>query len=81
MLTPLKDQDRITEELADKVNQVRHYRNWIAHGKREPRGQGVINLNAKDAFDRLNEFLETLGIAVESERDEDEDAEDEESNG
>ena len=52
------------------MKQVRDYRNWIAHGKRQPREPSIINLNAKEAFDRLKEFLETLSIAVEPERDE-----------
>lgn len=68
MLTPLQDQGRITSELSDKVKQVRDYRNWIAHGKREPRSANIINLTAREAFDRLKEFLDTLGIAVEAER-------------
>jgi hypothetical protein len=67
VLEPLKKQKRITAELSEKVNQVRHYRNWVAHGKREPRDPKVINLNADDAFLRLKEFLDTLGIAVEAE--------------
>lgn len=29
----------------------------------------IINLTAKEAFDRLSEFLDALGIAVESEGD------------
>ena len=68
VLTPLQDQGRITSELSDKVKQVRDYRNWIAHGKREPRSANIINLTAREAFDRLKEFLDTLGIAVEAER-------------
>lgn len=70
VLTPLQDQGRISAPLSDKVKQVRNYRNWIAHGKREPRDPAIINLNAREAFKRLREFLETLGIAVEPERDE-----------
>ncbi|WP_143393117.1 hypothetical protein [Fimbriiglobus ruber] len=68
VLAPLQDQGRITPQLSDKVKQVRDYRNWVAHGKREPRDPSVINLNAKEAFERLTEFLETLSIAVEAER-------------
>jgi hypothetical protein len=67
VLKPLQDQRRILPELGDKVKQVRDYRNWIAHGKREPRPQEIINLTAKDAFSRLKDFLDTLGIAVEAE--------------
>lgn len=68
VLTPLQDQGRITPELSDKVKQVRDYRNWIAHGKREPRDPSIINLTAAEAFDRLREFLEALSIAVETEQ-------------
>ena len=70
VLTPLQEQGRITPQLSDKVKQVRDYRNWIAHGKREPRDPSIINLDAKEAFERLKEFLETLSIAVEPEREE-----------
>ncbi len=70
VLTPLQEQGRVTPQLSDKVKQVRDYRNWIAHGKREPRDPSIINLDAKEAFERLKEFLETLSIAVEAERDE-----------
>jgi hypothetical protein len=72
VLPPLQDQDRITPELSDKVKQVRDYRNWIAHGKREPRDPSIINLDAKEAFERLKEFLDTLSIAVEAEYEESE---------
>jgi hypothetical protein len=68
VLTPLQKQGRITPQLSDKVKQVRDYRNWVAHGKREPRESHIINLDAKKAFERLKEFLETLGIAVEPEQ-------------
>jgi hypothetical protein len=70
VLTPLQEQGRITSQLSDKVKQVRDYRNWIAHGKREPREPHIINLDVKEAFERLKEFLEALGIAVEPEQDE-----------
>lgn len=70
VLIPLQEEGRITSQLSDKVKQVRDYRNWIAHGKREPRDPSIINLDAKEAFERLKEFLETLSIAVEPEREE-----------
>lgn len=70
VLTPLKEEHRITTQLSDKVKQVRDYRNWVAHGKREPRPQHIISLTAIEAFSRLKEFLDTLGIAVEAELDE-----------
>lgn len=67
VLTPLQEQGRITPQLSDKVKQVRDYRNWIAHGKREPRDSAVVNMDASEAYDRLKEFLEALSIAVEAE--------------
>jgi hypothetical protein len=70
VLTPLQDQGRSTVELSDQVKQVRDYRNWIARGRREPRDRSIINLSAKESFDRLKEFLETLSIAVEAENEE-----------
>lgn len=62
VLTPLKDQGKTDPNLSDKVKQVRDYRNWVAHGKREPRPMSVVNLAPLDAFDRLREFLDVLGI-------------------
>ena len=70
VLKPLQEQGRISPQLSDKVKQVRDYRNWVAHGKREPRDSSIVNLSAKEAFERLKEFLETLSIAVETEREE-----------
>ena len=70
VLSPLQKQKRITSELSDKVKQVRDYRNWIAHGKRDSREANVVNLDAKEAFERLKEFLETLRIDVEVESEE-----------
>ncbi len=67
ILKPLQDQNRITSELSDKVKQVRDYRNWIAHGRRVPKPLDIINLTVDEAYDRLKDFLDTLGIAVEPE--------------
>jgi hypothetical protein len=70
VLKPL--QDYIGSDLIEQVSQVRHYRNWVAHGKR-PNLRGKLpakELDPKDAFDRLKAFLEVLGIAVEPELEE-----------
>lgn len=67
VLSPLQRQRHITPELSDKVKQVRDYRNWVAHGKREPGPEHIQNLLPSEAFARLNEFLEQLGIAVQAE--------------
>lgn len=65
VLGPLKDQGRISTDLVTQINQVRDYRNWVAHGRRE---EPDNNVTPRIAFARLKEFLETLGIAVESEQ-------------
>lgn len=70
VLSPLQNQKHIAAELTDKVRQVRDYRNWVAHGKREPRPPHIVNLTTMEAFSRLKEFLDILGIAVEAELEE-----------
>jgi hypothetical protein len=35
VLEPLKEQGRVSPDLITQVNQVRDYRNWVAHGRRE----------------------------------------------
>ena len=68
VLEPLKTQGRIASELCEEVNQVRKYRNWVAHGKRGS-GDKVDNVTARLAFERLKECLDVLGIAVEAKLD------------
>ncbi len=72
VLRPL--QDRVGIDLIEKVSQIRHYRNWIAHGKRPNMREKLPakDLDPKDTYDRLKEFLEVLGIAVEPEIEEEE---------
>src|SRR5262249_26958432 len=65
VLEPLKEQDRVPAELVTQVDQVRDYRNWVAHGRR---GSPTNSVTPKVAYDRLKDFLDELGIAVESER-------------
>lgn len=69
VLEPLKEQSHVAADLVTEVNQVRDYRNWVAHGKRE---RPTNNIAPKAAYERLKNFLDALGIAVESERPEDE---------
>jgi len=65
VLEPLKEQGRVSPDLVTQVNQVRDYRNWVAHGRRErPRNK----IDPKAAYARLKEFLDVLGVAVESEQ-------------
>lgn len=65
VLSPLKL--AIPAEVIEQVNQVRDYRNWVAHGKRKSPKKGTVNLSPKEAYDRLSDFLERLGIAPRSE--------------
>jgi hypothetical protein len=67
VLSPLKEQDRVLPELVTQVDQVRGYRNWVAHGRRE-RDADMNNVTPRIAYDRLREFLAVLGIAIEAER-------------
>lgn len=56
VLESLKTPD---DSLTEQVNQVRVYRNWIAHGKRED-GKERAAVTPRQAFDRLNLFLSRL---------------------
>jgi hypothetical protein len=55
VLEPYKDVDA---ELVEQVNQVRRYRNWVAHGRRTDQPAAV---NPTTAYDRLKRFLDHLG--------------------
>ncbi len=48
------------------VDQVRDYRNWVAHGRRELPTNYVT---PKQAYARLVDFLDALGITAEAEED------------
>jgi hypothetical protein len=45
-------------ELTEEVNQVRRYRNWVAHGRRTPQPDAVDPLTA---YKRLKRFLGQFG--------------------
>jgi hypothetical protein len=64
VLYPLKEQSRVSADLVTQTDQVRDYRNWVAHGRRDVPAN---NVTPKMAYDRLADFLAVLGIAVESE--------------
>jgi uncharacterized protein YutE (UPF0331/DUF86 family) len=64
VLEPLKRQQRVSADLVTQVDQVREYRNWVAHGRRDV---PTNNVTPEMAYDRLREFLAALGIAAESE--------------
>jgi hypothetical protein len=55
VLEPYKDVDA---NLIEQVNQVRRYRNWVAHGRRTDQPAAV---NPTTAYDRLKRFLDHFG--------------------
>jgi hypothetical protein len=55
VLEPYK---HIDANLIEQVNQVRRYRNWVAHGRRTEQPAVV---NPTTAYDRLKRFLDSLG--------------------
>ena len=64
VLSPLKEQGRVSADLVTQVDQVRQHRNWVAHGRP---GEAHITLTPSMAFERLKVFLAELGIAIEAE--------------
>lgn len=54
VLEPFKDRHR---DLVAQVNQVRDYRNWVAHGRR---GSPKNHVDPKMAYDRMRQFLQVL---------------------
>ena len=52
VLDVFKGQD---PSLVEEVNQVRRYRNWVAHGRR---GTPPSNMDPEAAYGRLNRFLD-----------------------
>lgn len=57
VLEPFKE---LHADLVEQVNQVRRYRNWVAHGRR---GQPQAAVDPFVAYDRLRRFLDRLGEA------------------
>lgn len=45
--------------LVEEVNQVRRYRNWVAHGRRDDM-RPKDNVEPREAYDRLTRFLAAL---------------------
>ena len=64
VLDPLKKQGRVPADLVTQVDQVRDYRNWVAHGRRD---NPTNNVSPTRAFELLNRFLPTLGIVTDQE--------------
>jgi hypothetical protein len=55
VLDPYKE---INADLVEEVNQVRRYRNWVAHGRHTEQSAAV---NPTTAYNRLKRFLDLLG--------------------
>lgn len=49
----------LDHDLVERVSQVRRYRNWVAHGRRDEQPDVVT---PAEAFRRLTEFLERMGV-------------------
>jgi hypothetical protein len=64
VLEPLKKRGRVSADLIIQVDQVREYRNWVAHGRRDA---PTDNVTPEMAYDRPSVLLAALGIAAESE--------------
>jgi hypothetical protein len=64
VLEPLKKQGHVSADLVTQIDQVRDYRNWVAHGRRDTPAN---NVTPRAAYDRLTEFLDALGIVAEPE--------------
>ena len=50
---------KLDHNLIEVVNQVRRYRNWVAHGRREEKKP--MNMSPKDTLERLRAFLQLIG--------------------
>jgi hypothetical protein len=58
-------QSQVDAGLIEPVNQVRHYRNWVAHGRRPLKeGKQMANVQPIDAYRRLKRFLDCLSPPV-----------------
>jgi hypothetical protein len=66
ILEPFKS---IDGDVIEQVNQVRRYRNWVAHGRRDAKRPDYADPRA--AYDRLSRFLELLARSTIQPGDED----------
>lgn len=48
-------------DLVEQINQIRHYRNWVAHGKADDEDQ--LPMDPAKVRDRLQQFLDLLGLS------------------
>jgi hypothetical protein len=51
--------------IVEEVNQVRRYRNWVAHGRR---GESPFTIDPSTAYERLKRFLDRFAPSVPDER-------------
>jgi hypothetical protein len=59
VLEPFKPEGHA--DLIEQVNQVRRYRNWVAHGRRgQPPGNPPIPIDPRTAYERLKRLLEII---------------------
>ena len=58
VLDVYKDQD---VEIVEEVNQVRRYRNWVAHGRR---GESPSSVDPPTAYGRLKRFLDRFAPSI-----------------
>jgi hypothetical protein len=58
LLEPFKLEDK-DKDLVEQVNQIRRYRNWVAHGRRDEMYPDVI-VRPLNAYERLTEFLKLV---------------------
>jgi len=56
----LESYKKLNTDLVEQVNQVRKYRNWVAHGRR---GVPENNVDPRTAYIRLQQFLDELNKA------------------
>jgi hypothetical protein len=61
ILEPFKSS--ATNDLVEQVNQVRRYRNWVAHGRR-PENHPGEEVQPKEAYERLKQFLAVIQSSV-----------------
>lgn len=53
----LEEKDK---NLVEQVNQIRAWRNWVAHGRRQEMRPRDAEVRPRDAYERLNEFLKLI---------------------
>ncbi|MGP0068267.1 MAG: hypothetical protein ACLQGP_32310 [Isosphaeraceae bacterium] len=52
-------------DIVEEVNQVRRYRNWVAHGRR---GESPFAIDPPTVYERLKRFLDRFATSIPEER-------------